>query len=61
MVEKDINDDPEREKGSPPPQSMPALFGWMTLDYQREKAKELTEISKELSTITEGKNKDKNK
>ncbi|SJZ88965.1 hypothetical protein [Selenihalanaerobacter shriftii] len=49
MVKKDVNHDPEREMGAPPPQSMPALFGWMTIDYQREMAKELTEISKELT------------
>jgi hypothetical protein len=55
MVEKKVNDDPEREMGSPPPQSMPALFGWMTIDYQREKAKELVEISNELTPV---KNKD---
>ncbi|KXS36950.1 hypothetical protein [Candidatus Frackibacter sp. WG13] len=49
MVDKKVNHDPEREMGSPPPQSMPALFGWMTIDYQSERAKELVEISKSLS------------
>ncbi|MBM7623393.1 hypothetical protein [Sporohalobacter salinus] len=51
MVDKDVNHDPEHEKGAPPPQSMPALFGWMTLDHQREKAKELIELSQELTEI----------
>ncbi|MCK8823846.1 hypothetical protein [Fuchsiella alkaliacetigena] len=51
MVEKMPNHDPEREKGSPPPQSMPALFGWITLEYQRRIAKELVEMSEELTPI----------
>ncbi|WP_035571954.1 hypothetical protein [Halonatronum saccharophilum] len=35
-------------KGYPQDHSMPALFGWITQEYQREIAKDLVEMGKEI-------------
>ena len=36
-------------KGYPEGHSMPALFGWITPEYQRMIAKELVELGKEIT------------
>ncbi|MFW5786985.1 MAG: hypothetical protein ACOCV3_01835 [Halanaerobiales bacterium] len=40
---------PQREKGAASPQYMPAIFGWMKPEYQREQARELNLLSKSLN------------
>ncbi|ACL69923.1 hypothetical protein [Halothermothrix orenii] len=46
MTEKDIK--PEREKGAPPPDYMPAIFGWMSFEDQEEHAREIVDFVKKL-------------
>ncbi|AGB41411.1 hypothetical protein Halha_1466 [Halobacteroides halobius DSM 5150] len=45
----------ETPKGYPDGHSMPALFGWITQEYQREVSKELVDMGKNM----ESKNKSK--
>lgn len=41
--------DAEREKGAPPPDYMPAIFGWMSLEEQEEHAKEIVDFTKKIN------------
>lgn len=38
----------EREKGAPPPDYMPAIFGWMNMEDQAEVAKEIVDFTAQL-------------
>ena len=41
---------PEREKGSAPPDYMPSIFGWISMEEQAEQAKEITDFTKKLKS-----------
>ncbi|GAB6137816.1 hypothetical protein [Halanaerobaculum tunisiense] len=40
-------------KGYPEGHSMPALFGWITFEYQRQMANDLAEIGQEITPNSE--------
>jgi hypothetical protein len=46
MIKKKVP--PDREKGAPPPDYMPAIFGWMTSEEMEEHAKEIVDFTKRL-------------
>ncbi|MFW5984973.1 MAG: hypothetical protein ACOCQ1_01720 [Halanaerobiaceae bacterium] len=50
---------PEREKGAAPPDYMPAIFGWMTIDDQVEHAREITDFMQDLNKSENVSNADK--
>ena len=54
MTKKENN--PEREKGAAPPDYMPAIFGWMSMNEQAEHAKEIADFSSNLKNKGEDKN-----
>jgi len=38
----------DREKGAPPPDYMPAIFGWMTSEEMEEHAREIVDFVKKI-------------
>lgn len=40
---------PEREKGAPPPDFMPAIMGWISQEEQRQRAEDLIEAADEIA------------
>ncbi len=51
--------DPEREKGAAPPDYMPAIFGWMSMEDQREHAREIVDFTKDINKNDEKNNESK--
>jgi hypothetical protein len=47
----------EREKGASPPDFMPSIFGWMTLEEQREHAREIVDFTNNLKSKVSDKKK----
>ncbi|MFW5996009.1 MAG: hypothetical protein ACOCQB_01955 [Halanaerobiaceae bacterium] len=45
---KQKKDKPEREKGTAPPDYMPAIFGWTTQEQQLECAREITDFTEQI-------------
>ncbi len=45
----------DREKGAPPPDYMPAIFGWMTFEEMEEHAKEIVDFTNKLKSNTDNK------
>ena len=46
---------PEREMGAAPPDYMPAIFGWMSLEEMAEQANELVDFTAKLKPKRKGK------
>lgn len=46
----------DREKGAPPPDYMPAIFGWMSFEDMEEHAKEIAGFTKKLKSVKEKEN-----
>lgn len=44
---------PEREKGTPPPDYIPAIFGWITFEDQQEQAREIVDFTDKLNQNNE--------
>ena len=48
MMGDDKKRRPEREMGTAPPDYMPAIFGWMSLEEMAEQAEEIVDFTSKL-------------